>query len=73
LRVAPTTLVSTYAYINPLVAIFMGWMLAGEEITPRVLLAAVFILGSVIVITLNQSVKPKSAPSQSLSPTRGDD
>ncbi|HUV27559.1 MAG TPA: EamA family transporter, partial [Anaerolineales bacterium] len=54
LRVAPTMLVSTYAYVNPLVAILLGSLLAGEELTARVLLAAVFILGSVVLITLKQ-------------------
>ena len=50
LRVAPTMLVSTYAYVNPLVAIFLGSLLAGEELTPRVLLATGIIIGSVVLI-----------------------
>jgi drug/metabolite transporter (DMT)-like permease len=60
LRVAPTTLVSTYAYVNPLIAIFMGNLLAAEPLTPRVLIAAVTILGSVALITLTQPVRPKA-------------
>lgn len=65
LRVAPTMLVSTYAYVNPLVAILLGSLLAGEQLTTRILLAALFILGSVVVITLKQpvSTKPPAAPS----------
>jgi drug/metabolite transporter (DMT)-like permease len=54
LRVAPTTLVSTYAYVNPLVAIFLGNLLAAEPVTPRILIAAAIIVGSVAVITLTQ-------------------
>lgn len=65
LRVAPTMLVSTYAYVNPLVAIFMGSLLAGEELTPRVLIAAVIILGSVALITLTQPATARSAPVES--------
>ena len=61
LRVAPITLVSTYAYVNPLVAILLGSLLAGETLTPRVLLAALFILGSVVLITLRQPVRSKAA------------
>ncbi|UCD40737.1 MAG: EamA family transporter [Chloroflexota bacterium] len=61
LRVAPITLVSTYAYVNPLVAILLGSLLAGETLTPRVLLAALFILGSVVVITMRQPVRSKAA------------
>ena len=54
LRVAPTSLVSTYAYVNPLVAIFIGSLLAQEPITPRVILAAAVIVGAVAVITLSR-------------------
>jgi drug/metabolite transporter (DMT)-like permease len=57
LRNAPTPLVSTYAYVNPIVAIFIGNLLAGEPISPRVLLAAAVIIGSVVLITLAQPVK----------------
>jgi drug/metabolite transporter (DMT)-like permease len=57
LRVAPTTLVSTYAYVNPIVAIFMGNLLAAEPITPRVIIAALIILGSVALITVAQRGK----------------
>jgi drug/metabolite transporter (DMT)-like permease len=60
LRVAPTTLVSTYAYVNPVVAIFMGNWLAGEPLTPRILLATAIIVGSVALITLKQPVRAKS-------------
>jgi drug/metabolite transporter (DMT)-like permease len=65
--------VSTYAYVNPLVAIMLGSLLAGEELTTRVLLAALFILGSVIVITLKQPVTSKSTPVQNPPPAAGND
>jgi drug/metabolite transporter (DMT)-like permease len=52
LRVAPTPLVSTYAYVNPLIAIFMGYLLAQEPLTPRILLAALIIVGAVALINL---------------------
>jgi drug/metabolite transporter (DMT)-like permease len=62
LRVAPTTLVSTYAYVNPLVAIVVGSWLAAEPVTPRILLAAAIIIGSVALITLTLPAnnRPKS-------------
>jgi drug/metabolite transporter (DMT)-like permease len=62
LRAAPTSLVSTYAYVNPLVAIFVGSWLADETITPRILLAAAIIIGSVALITLTQPARPKIGP-----------
>ena len=73
LLVAPTMLVSTYAYVNPLVAILLGSLLAGEELTTRILLAALFILGSVVVITLKQPRSAKSHAAENSSPIAGND
>jgi len=50
LRHARVSVVSTYAYVNPIVAVFLGWLLAGEIVTGRMLIAAAVIVGSVIVI-----------------------
>lgn len=55
LRSAPTMLVSTYAYVNPIVAVIMGNLLAQEPLTPRVLVAAVVIVGAVALITFTKS------------------
>ncbi len=57
LRNAPTTLVSTYAYVNPVVAIFLGSLIAKEPVTPRMLVAAAIILGAVAIITMKPGVK----------------
>ncbi len=51
LSVSTPALVSTYAYVNPVVALFLGWAVAHEPVTYRSLLAAAIILGSVVVIT----------------------
>jgi drug/metabolite transporter (DMT)-like permease len=56
LRVASTPLVSTYAYVNPLIAIFAGYILAQEPLTPRLLAAALIIVGAVALITLTRDV-----------------
>ena len=42
---------TTYAYVNPVVAVLLGWLIAGEPLTPRTLIAAAVIVGSVILIT----------------------
>jgi drug/metabolite transporter (DMT)-like permease len=42
--------VSTYAYVNPVVAVLLGWAIAGEPVTPRSLLAAAVIVGAVALI-----------------------
>ncbi len=68
LRAAPTTLVSTYAYVNPIVAMFLGVALADEVITGQMLLAAAIILASVAIITFARQpsrapkVEPDAAP-----------
>lgn len=54
LKVADPTLVSTYAYVNPIVAVFLGWTLAGERLAPSDAIAAVIILGAVVLITRGQ-------------------
>jgi drug/metabolite transporter (DMT)-like permease len=51
LTVSTPTLVGTYAYVNPVVALLLGWLFADEPLTFRSMAAAAIILGSVVVIT----------------------
>ena len=51
LQNAPIPLVATYAYVNPLVAVFLGHWFAQEPLTPRTLTAAAIIVGAVIFIS----------------------
>jgi drug/metabolite transporter (DMT)-like permease len=53
LRNAPITLVSTYAYVNPLIAILLGNRLAQEVLNLRILSAAIIIIFSVFLINNN--------------------
>ena len=50
LRVTTVARVSTYAYVNPIVAVILGWALAGEPLTARVALAAAIIVCAVALI-----------------------
>ncbi len=50
LRNARTSLVSTYAYVNPVVAVFLGWLILGESISIRTLIAAAIIVVAVATI-----------------------
>lgn len=54
---------STYAYVNPLVAVLLGWAIAGETVTARSLAAAAIILGGVAMITLSQNGTASKATS----------
>ncbi|MBA2605584.1 MAG: EamA family transporter, partial [Acidobacteria bacterium] len=57
LKVALPSQVATYAYINPVVAVFLGWMIAGETLTTQMLIGAGIIVGSVALITSNNKAK----------------
>lgn len=50
-RNTSTAKATTYAYVNPIVAIVLGWALAHEPVTPRVLVAATVIISGVVMIT----------------------
>ena len=50
LRKTTIARVSTYAYVNPIVAVLLGWALAGEALTPRVFVAAAVIVAAVALI-----------------------
>lgn len=50
LRAAPISLVSTYAYVNPIVAVALGWMILDEDVTAQMLVAGAAVLVSVAVI-----------------------
>jgi drug/metabolite transporter (DMT)-like permease len=57
------TKVSTYAYVNPVIAVLLGYALAGEPITARTLLGAAAILASVaIIVTTRAKKQSHSAP-----------
>lgn len=46
--------VGTYAFVNPIVAVFLGWALAGEAFEPNALVATLFILAGVVLIVLSR-------------------
>jgi drug/metabolite transporter (DMT)-like permease len=56
LRNAPISKVATYAYVNPVVAIFLGWWILSERVTPSVLIGATVIVASVAFIIRKDAV-----------------
>jgi drug/metabolite transporter (DMT)-like permease len=56
------TKVGTYAYVNPVVAVIIGYFLGGEAVGPRTLLGTLLVLVSVIVITTTRAKKPAAVP-----------
>jgi drug/metabolite transporter (DMT)-like permease len=55
LTVQPPSRVSTYAYVNPVVAVFLGWAFAGEALSLRTAIASAIIIAGVILITTARS------------------
>ena len=58
LNVVSPAKATTYAYVNPVVAMFLGWALADEPLSFRALLAAAIILGAVVLITTEARRRP---------------
>src|SRR6266852_4812165 len=44
------TLVATHTYVNPLIAVLLGWLLAGEALTLNVLLSTALVIGAVMLV-----------------------
>lgn len=68
---APVSLMSTYAYVNPVVAVLLGWLFAGEELNARIAVASAIIIGSVVLINRARQFKVKTEPLQAV-PDDGD-
>ena len=53
--VVATHKVATYAYVNPVVAVLLGWGFGGEPLTARTLLAAAVVLAAVVTVISGRS------------------
>lgn len=54
LEVRPPSLVGTYAYVNPVVAVFLGWWLLNESVSSQQLIALAIILGGVVLVNFSK-------------------
>ncbi|MFE7560397.1 EamA family transporter [Kitasatospora sp. NPDC057500] len=62
LRAAPLTLVATYAYVNPVVAVLLGWLVLSEPLTgPTLLGGAIVVAGVCLVVSVSRSSGRSSA------------
>jgi drug/metabolite transporter (DMT)-like permease len=64
----PTPKVATYAYVNPVVAVFLGWLIGGEHIDRYMLLGMVVIVTAVILVTSSKLRSGKMQASEQVSP-----
>ncbi|HET7841918.1 MAG TPA: EamA family transporter [Terriglobia bacterium] len=59
LTVSTPSRVATYAYVNPVIAVLLGWALGGESLTPRIFAATVIIISAVAIIIARQARSDK--------------
>ena len=59
LKNARPSMVATYAYVNPVIAVLLGWLIAGEAMTGQMLIGAGVIVGSVVLITSQNTNEPE--------------
>src|SRR5207253_11169185 len=64
--------VATYAYVNPIVAVLLGTLFAGETLTVRTLVAASLIIGSVALVITAQQLRLRAEPQISAAVTPAD-
>ena len=60
----PTAKVATYAYVNPIVAVFLGWLILHEQVDRYILAGAIVIVGSVWLVNTSKVAKPVEAGKQ---------
>lgn len=75
LKWASIPLVSTYAYVNPVVAVILGWLILGERLTLRTLFGAAIVIGGVAIIVAAQALRSRrlrveEAPAEPAVPDR---
>ncbi len=75
LSVRPASLVGTYAYVNPVVAVFLGWLIADEVITTQQIIALSIVLVGVLLVNFSKEkildkTKPKNSTIELQNPER---
>lgn len=62
---APVSTVSTYAYVNPVVAVFLGWAILGEQISTPILVGAAIIVASVAFVVRRETLsRPRTTEAE---------
>jgi drug/metabolite transporter (DMT)-like permease len=63
LQHVPTSKVSTYAYVNPVVAVFLGWLVLHERVDRYILMGSAIIVASVVLVT-SAKISHRAAPEE---------
>lgn len=69
---AAPSMAATYAYVNPVIAVILGWLIAGETFTGQMLIGAGVVVGSVVLITSQgKSLKKDEVEDEDIDTTAG--
>jgi drug/metabolite transporter (DMT)-like permease len=68
LKKSTATRVATYAFVNPVVALFLGWLIVGESINFRTVIAAAVILTAVLLVITAPHPAPLRAARRAAEP-----
>jgi drug/metabolite transporter (DMT)-like permease len=63
-------MVATYDYVNPVIAVVLGWIIAGESLTGQMLIGAGIVVGSGVLIT-SQNCKEKKTEKDDINESIG--
>lgn len=69
LQNVPPTRVATYTYVNPVIAVFLGWAVLNETLNSQTMIAVIIIVTAVILITTQRQKRPLPTPSHPIQPT----
>jgi len=68
----PTAKVSTYAYVNPVVAVFLGWLLGGEQVDGYMLVGSAIVVSAVALVTRAKIRKGDKVHTAELAPVESE-
>ena len=71
LSVAPISLVATYAYVNPVVAVFLGWLILSEPVTWPILVGGAIVVGAVAIVVSAERQTSRIAAAERASERNG--
>ncbi|MGZ3852924.1 MAG: EamA family transporter, partial [Flavisolibacter sp.] len=57
LSIRPASLVGTYAYVNPVVAVFLGWLIADEHVNLQKIIGLAVIIAGLVVVNMSKEKK----------------
>ena len=57
LSIRPASVVGTYAYVNPIVAVFLGWLIANEQVNIQKIIGLLVVIVGLIIVNMSKEKK----------------